>query len=118
MPVIQNFSVPAGDDVPVTFVMDPGSGIDINTAEARWRAFQQENGVPLPATSPILDKTSLSGGGIELVPSPLGFIVTFAGADTVDMLRNYYHEAEVTDAAGHSTLTVGIMTVTQTEPWT
>jgi hypothetical protein len=117
-PVIQNFSVPADNshDVVVTITSSiPGDSL--RTSTVYWRVFEQAFGSPVPGSPPVIQKSSLSGGGIEILPSPpMTFSVLLSASDTVGLLRNYYHEATVVDEGGNvDTVTVGIMTVTATE---
>jgi hypothetical protein len=114
MPVIQNISVPAGDDIEITFNIDDDTVIDLVTATIRWRVYEQAYGIP--DGDPVIDK-SITEGSIIYSGSPADeFVVKIIPADTKDMLRNYYHEACVVDVNGQvTTITTGIFTVTSTE---
>ena len=116
MPIIQNFSVPAGDDVDLTFDIDDDTAIVLSGATIFWNAYEQIQGVP-DKTKPVINKSSVSGDGIEIPASPDDiFVVSLVEADTLELLRNYYHEAKIVDANGnHTTVTIGVMTVTETE---
>ncbi len=113
MSVIQNFSAPAGDDLEIVFVFDPGYAVAEDGAVVEWKVYDQSVGIP-DLSEPILSKST--SDGIDFPPSPgTEFTVRLNSADTVDLLGNYYHEAKVTDINGDlSTVTTGIMTVTQT----
>lgn len=115
MPVIQNVSLAAGDDVTLTFNIDDDTPIDLSGAEVTWAVYAQEYGVP--SGDAVINKSSLSGGGIEIPGSPADiFSVSVLGSDTKSLLRNYYHEAFVKDVNGNKiTITVGIITVTPTQ---
>jgi hypothetical protein len=115
MPVIQNISLPAGDDVEITFNIDDDTVIDLSGAAIYWYVYPQEYGIPDTETPVLMKSTDL--GSIAYTGSPPDeFVVTLLGDDTKDMLRNYYHEACVEDVNGQrTTVTVGIFTVTQTE---
>lgn len=114
MPVIQNISLAAGDDVDVTFNIDDDTPVDLASAEVEWGVYAQEYGVPSGVA--LISKTVLSGGGIEVPGSPSDiFVVSVTGADTKTLLHNYYHEAFVRDVNGNKiTLTTGVFTVTPT----
>jgi hypothetical protein len=112
-PVIQNFSVPAGNDtvVPLKAPADAPLAGDIY-----WRVYEEAFGIPDFDTSPaaLIEKSTIDGG--VAVGSPAtSFSVQIERGDTVELLRNYYHEATLVDASGNiSTLSCGIMTVTDT----
>lgn len=115
MAALQNFSLLAGDDETVTFTVDQTSGIDIRLSGMliEWKVFLQDNGVVSNET-PLISKTLTDG--IVIVPSPEGFVVTIARADTLGLLGNYYHEAKVIDGLGdYTTVTQGIMTVLEAQ---
>jgi hypothetical protein len=113
----QNFSVPAGNIYDIYFDIFVDGVSSLVGYEVVWQAFVQSVGVPTASVPAIITKTSLSGGGI-LVPGspPLAFTVTLDEADTVALLRNYYHEASLIDPQNNViTVARGIMTVTGTE---
>jgi hypothetical protein len=117
-PLIQNFSVPADNDHDIIFTITSSApGDTLAGSTVYWRAFEQEMGSPTPSVPPVISKSSLSGGGVTILPSPpMTFIVVLGKADTAALLRNYYHEATIVDEIGNiDTVTVGIMTVTPTE---
>lgn len=115
MPIIQNFSIPAGDDVDVNFDVDPDDGASLVGATIYWRVYEQEFGQPIAGADAVLEK--VLDDGIQVTDPDAGqFVVEIAADDTVDMLRNYYHEARIKDVDGNwVTVTTGIMTVTGTE---
>jgi hypothetical protein len=110
--MLQNFSGYAGDDFQQKFSIS-GS---LSGAVVFWSLYEQLFGVP--SGSPILVKTSQSGGGIEIVDSPASsFTISFASADTAALQGNYYHEARILDVDGNVITEVqGILTVNATEP--
>jgi len=117
--LIQNFSVPADDDVEVTLKVDPDLGLDTLEGSAiYWRVYEQQFGIPDFDASPLplLEKSTLDGS-ITLLPSPppMECQIKIARADTANLLRNYYHETTLIDVAGNlSTLNCGIVTITAT----
>jgi hypothetical protein len=115
MPVIQHFSVPAGDSCTINFDVDPNDSVTLDNTEIIWEVFAQIHGIPDFEVDPVLTKTL--NHGIEVTDSGhLRFAVTLERADTLALLRNYYHEAKLIDQDNnHVTVTYGIMTVTQTE---
>jgi len=119
MKINQNFSIPAGADAAVAFDVDEADGLDtLSGCILWWEVFEQEYGCPIPGVSPVLVKTNDSNSdGITLAISPpLRFYVNMLYADTIGLLRNYYHEAKFVDATGKNIPIVsGIMTVTGTE---
>jgi hypothetical protein len=121
--LIQNFSVPADNDVEVVLRVTP----DLEMASLAgttiyWRVYPQEFGIPIFDAVPsgsvaALIEKSTSDGSIALLPSPppMSCEIRIKGADTSGLLRNYYHETTLIDGAGNiSTLNCGIMTVTAT----
>lgn len=113
----QNFSVYAGNDVDVTIDIDPDDAITLVGAVITWRAYAQSFGQPVPGVAPVIEKTNESGGTIEVTnPSTQTLKVPLLSADTVGLLRNYYHECTVIDPdRGEFTVANGIMTVLGTE---
>jgi hypothetical protein len=117
-PDVQNFSISAGNLFEVTFDFSGVTGLDsLDGYTVYWSAYEETVGVPLAGVSAVITKSSLSGGGIELLDSPsTSCVMTLSGIDTVGLLRNYYHEASIVDAGGNQiTPTTGIMTVLGTE---
>lgn len=115
MPVIQNISIAAGDDLDVTFNLDDDTPIDLTAAQAvRWHIYDQEFGIPV---GDALLVCSTQNGKVTVPGSPTDiFEAHLTSADTDGMLHNYYHEAFVQDVNGNKfTITVGILTVTPTK---
>ena len=115
---IQNFPVPADNDADIFFTVasaDPLDSLDGNTVY--WRAYEQEFGCPIPNVPPVIEKSSLVPGEIDILPSPpMTFVVRLTKSDLAVLLRNYYHEATLSDVSGNiDTVAYGIMTVGQTE---
>jgi hypothetical protein len=116
MPAIQDFPVPAGDAMDVTFTVDSSDGISLAGAHVLWQAYGAAFAVPL--RSPVLilkdsDLTDSNGPEITVIPSPEQFVVHLSEEDTALAPGNYYHEAEVIDASGnHATVCQGTMTIT------
>lgn len=115
MPLIQNFSIPAGDSADLNFDIDPDDGASLVGSTIYWRVFEQENGLPVAGADPLIEK--YTDNGLQVTDPDLGtFTVSIDPDDTIDLLRNYYHEARVKDEEGDwVTVTIGIMTVTGTE---
>lgn len=113
----QNFSVPAGDEVIITLTMDPNANVVVSGTTVDWRVYEQQYGVPTADVPAIISKSNVSPTGITLLDSPPDTItIELVEADTVGLLRNYYHEATVIDGSGNRvTIACGIMAVTQTE---
>jgi len=123
--LIQNFSIPAANDVDVTLSITPI--MDLSASTIVWRAYAQAFGIPavtaLPSPSPsppltavpLIEKSSADGSIIVQQSPPDVCQILINRSDTVDLLRNYYHETSLVDPAGNvSTLNCGIMTVTDT----
>src|SRR5580704_3596055 len=107
----QNFSGYSGDDFQQKFNV----GGSLSGVTVFWSLYEQLFGVP--SGSPILVKTSQSGGGIEVMNSPPSFTISFEAADTSSLQGNYYHEARVVSESGNIITEVqGILTVNATEP--
>jgi hypothetical protein len=111
---VQNFEIHAGDDlvIPVTVTDEAGQAVDLTGAAVGWQAAR---GTPQRfGTTPVVSKAS--GSGIA-VTDPAGgvFEITLEAADTQGLRGAFYHEAEVTDAAGKkTTVMAGTMTVEPT----
>ena len=116
-PLIKNFSVPAGNDFIVHFDLGPDDeGISLVGSTIYWRAYEQEHGVPITDAT-VIEKV-LDDGDLTITdPDLLKIDVRLRPDDTIDLLRNYYHEATVVDFDTGGTITVanGIMTVLGTE---
>ena len=129
--LIQNFSVPAGNDVQIALSVAPDT--DLDTLEGSiilWRVYAQAFGIPnfyayatlddlpspSPSTSPLLEKSTDDGSILVLPSPPMACQILIAAGDTREMLRNYYFETSMMDVSGKtSTLNCGIMSVTATE---
>ncbi len=115
MPIMQNFSLPAGDAADINFDVDPDAGQTLMGSMIYWEMFEQKHGVPVPGVDPVVRK--VLDDGLQITdPDELKFTVSLQRADTIGLLRNYYHEAKVVDVDGnHVTVTQGVATITQTE---
>jgi len=114
----QNFSIPAGYNEIITFDVNPVVIPNLLNTIVWWRLYPQKFGIPdfgQSGVSPILEKSSLTGD-IVILESPVSFTVQMHTADTIGLLRNYYHEASIINAVGEVIGgSWGIMTVTETE---
>ena len=87
----------SGDSAHLVFTVTDGAGalVDLTGMTARW-VLSPERGM-----APLIDKTS-AGGGIVFVDAVNGQLrVELSASDTEPLHGTYYHELEVTDAAGH-----------------
>jgi hypothetical protein len=112
----QNFSIPAGYNEVITFDVNPAVTPSLLHTVIFWSVYKQQFGIP--SGLPILTKSSLASPPPDIVgiDSPLSFTVQMHTADTLVLLRNYYHEASIQNAAGEVIGgSWGIMTVTPTE---
>lgn len=115
LPLIQNFSVPAGNSISIDFELPPPDDQIHAGFDVIFKVYAQQYGVPLFPLQVLITK-SLLGGGITLGTPPISFTVTLVGADTITLLKNYYHEESIVDPSGGTlTSAQGIMTVTPTE---
>ena len=106
----QNFAIPAGYNEIITFDVDPAITPSLVDTVIWWRVYNEMFGIP--DGPPILEKTM---GDIVPYDSPLSFTVQMYTADTLNLLRNYYHEATIINAAGEDIGgSWGIMTVLAT----
>lgn len=115
--VPQNFSIPAGNAETVTFdVLPVGIPPLSHATDIVWCVYEQELGIPVAGAAPLITK-KLSLGNISFIDSPREqFFVNLDPEDTVNLLRNYYHEATILDTIGAAlAVAEGIMTVTATE---
>jgi hypothetical protein len=111
MAKIQDFSVARGDDLDVTFVMDPTDNIDLVGATLTLAAYAEAFGVVDPTTLVVLKSSAT--GGITIIESPGEYVVHLTNHDITWLGGNYYHESEVEDAGGnHATVCQGTMAVT------
>jgi hypothetical protein len=111
MAKIQDFPVARGDDLDVTFVMDPTDNITLTNATVTWAAYAEAFAIPDP-TMMVISKSS-ANGGITVLESPGQYIVHLINHDLMGLGGNYYHETEIVDEGGnHATVCQGTMTVT------
>ncbi len=115
--LIQNFAIPADNDVVVEIDMTLAPLDTLFDATVFWNAYEEKYGVPVPGVVAVIAKSSLSGmGGITLIDSPPTALLTIERSDTVSLLRNYYHETTVVDSFGNvSTVNCGIVTISPSE---
>lgn len=108
----QNFSVYAGNPTNVVIDVDPDT-IGLDSSEIIWRAYEQEFGQPVDGEDAVIEKNgpSTDGGILITDPDEKKITITLLEDDTVDRLRNYYHEATIDGV----TIAHGIMTVLGTE---
>jgi hypothetical protein len=112
----QNFSMVSGDDQEIQFTVadtdfeSPTPTLD--GATVYWQAFYSKFSTPGDV---VISKSSLSGHGIVIVDDVNRvFVVTLERPDTLGLIGNFYHEAKLVDETGNvTTVTVGIMTLTQ-----
>ena len=96
----QNFSIPAGYNQVITFMVDPFVTPSLMDCKIFWKVYSQFQGIP--GSQLFISKSSLDSPTPDIVglDSPLSFTVQMHTADTIDMLRNYYHEASIVNAIG------------------
>jgi len=113
----QNFSVYAGAQTDITIDIDPDDGVTLVGSIIVWRVYEQELGLPTVGAEPVIEKDNDVGGTIVVTDPDLQKLkVPLVSADTVGLLRNYYHEATVIDPdRGYIPVANGIMTVLGTE---
>jgi hypothetical protein len=110
----QNFSIPAGYNQRLTFAVDPAMTPSLVGTTIWWRVYEEEFGIADLSMPVLIEK--FSPGDIVGTDSPLQFTVQLYTADTIDLLRNYYHEATILDAQSQVIGGLcGIMTVTETQ---
>lgn len=116
----QNIGLPpskpfvAGDhlNLQVTATNPAGTALDLTGAQTiKWQAFAYSKAVPSGAA--VISKTL--GSGITIINATSGrFDIGLVPGDTSALDGDYYHEAELTDAASKiSTLFTGRMRVTK-----
>ena len=104
----QNFEMFQGDskDLVVTVSDAAGQPVDLTGASIKWRAA--------PAVdSAVATISKATGSGIVITDAVAGeFTVSLVPADTQTLDGEFYHEAQVTDAAGAvSTVLSGHLTI-------
>ena len=111
-PLIQNFSVEAGDPTKVNVDVDPDVGVSLLGATIYWSVYAQK--FTMPYGDPILRK--VSDHGITITDAEaLKFQITIDGADTTNYLGNFYHETQIIDSDNNLvTVNQGIMTIKRT----
>ncbi len=103
--MLSNFSIASGDDLDKPFQIDAADGISLVGASIAWRVYDQTSGSVSSLVPIIVKSTDSPDGGISIPTSP--------AADTISLLGNYYHSAQVVDSGGKvTTVFSGIMTVT------
>lgn len=106
----QNFTIAAGYNQIITFNVDPAVTPSLVDTTILWRVYEQQFGIPIAGSAPIIEKP---GVGID---TPLSFTVQLETVDTIDLLRNYYHEATIINALDEMIGgSFGIMTIIATE---
>lgn len=113
----QNFTVYANNTTDVTIDIDPDDEITLVGAIITWKVYLQQFGQPVAGEDPVITKSNGDGGTIEVTdPDTQTLKIPLEPADTVELLRNYYHECTVEDPErGTITVANGIMTVLGTE---
>lgn len=116
MTMIQNFSVPRGNDATINVdVTSDVAGETLHGADIEWKVYEQMHGVRTASVNPLIVKRL--GAGITVPGSPpMLFVIGLDAIDTSNLLENFYHEAMVTDEGGNKiTVLQGVMTVTEAE---
>jgi hypothetical protein len=113
----QNFSVYAGNNFNITLDIDPDDDVTLVGATILWRAYVQEFGQPVAGLDPVISKDNGVGGTVVVTDPVLQKLqIPLVHDDTVNLLRNYYHEATVIDPdRGEITVANGIITILGTE---
>ncbi len=112
--LMQHFAVPADNDLAVTLKIDASLIEAVDGGMIYWRVYEQSFGVQTQPPIIVIEKSS-ADGSIRVSSPPQSCAVQLDRGDTADLLRNYYHEGTLVDAAGNiSTFNYGIMTVTET----
>lgn len=97
----QNFEMYAGDTKTVTVTV---SGVDLTGASVKWAAKKSIYNV-----EPDIYKETADG---LMIAASDSFVIALAPEDTAALVGSYYHEAEVTDAAGNvSTVMTGTVKI-------
>jgi len=112
MALIQNFSVRAGNSQAINFDVGPDdstpSYIGMNI---QWTVYQMSVIGQPDLQNIVLQKVLDDGLQID-DPETHKFHVDLSRGDTLDLVGNYYHLAQVIDADGNYTdVTLGVMTV-------
>jgi hypothetical protein len=114
--MLKNIAVEADNDVLIQLDLSQVDIINFPHARIFWNVYDQQYGSPIAGSPPVISK-SVDGATIILIDSPTHkAIIELSAVDTVNLLRNYYHEATLVDFSGNiSTLENGIFTVLPTE---
>lgn len=114
-PLIQNFTLTAGDKTVLHVNIDPDTiGVTLVGADIVWKVYEQKWGIPdrdQEVVSLILDD------GIEITDTDTQtFDMTILKEHTLDLApKNYYHETLVIGPEGDRiTVNYGILTIGQT----
>jgi hypothetical protein len=119
MTAVQDFPIPQGDDMDVTFALDPTDNISLaNGPDIVFQVLESEFGVVVPLLPPLISKDTHGGGVAVLDPPSLGYVVHLQAADIAPLPPgNYYHQSVIFDANGQrATVCQGSMCVTQSLP--
>lgn len=115
MPATEDFEMPAGDSMELTFTVETeDDDFDLQDAGTvvRWWAAPS---VWSDEAHAVIQKTSEGIGGGITVTDATHFTVNLTPDDTDALHGVYYHEAEAEiPSAGTFTLTVGNMTIKRT----
>lgn len=105
----QNLEMFQGDDkiIRVTTLDTDGNAVDISGCTIRWVWYKRS------PYNLVMNKTTISGGGVELTDPTSGiFEITLVPDDTESLLGDYNHECELTDLNDKiSTIMVGTVKV-------
>jgi len=113
----QNFPIPAGYNEIITFDVNPAVTPTLQDTVIWWRVYEEQFGIPIAGSAPIIVKSSLESPTPTIIgyDSPLSFTVQMFTEDTLELLRNYYHEATILNFANEMLGgSFGIMTVLDT----
>lgn len=112
----QNFSVYANSSTEITIDVDPDDSITLAGAIIEWHAYEMALGLPVDGSLPVISKDNRVGGTVTADDDTQTLTIPLLPSDTVELLRNYYHECTVVDPSrGSLTIACGIMTVLGTE---
>ncbi len=113
----QNFTVYAGNYTEISIDIDPDDEVTLVGTVIEWKVYEQQFGQPVADVDPVIEKDNGVDGTITVTdPDTQTFMIPLTYDDTVELLRNYYHEATITTETGKPiTVAHGIMTVLGTE---
>jgi hypothetical protein len=118
MTAVQDFPIPQGDDMDVTFALDSTDNISLaNGPNIIFEVLESEFGVVVPGLPPLIVK-DVHGGGVDVLPTTLQYVVHLHAADIAPLPPgNYYHQSVVFDAnSQRATVCQGSMCVTLSLP--